>query len=161
MDPVVTPFAQLMGINDHLIGRALLGLRPDDMRRRPGAGSNPLLWVVGHIVSTRNLMARSLGGGLDLPWASKFAQKSTFDEAADYPDAAELEKVLRQLSAQLQVRLSQLSDADLSAPGPRDFPIPDKSLRGAIAFLVYHEAYHVGQVGYLKKWLGYPGIVDT
>lgn len=160
MDPAVTPFAQLMGLNDHLIGKALAGLNPEDLVRRPGPNSNPLLWVVGHIVSTRNLLARALGAGLDLPWAAKFAQKSRFDEAAEHPEAGEIEKALRQLSAQLQVKFTQLTDAELSAPGPREFPIPDKSLRGTIAFLIYHEAYHVGQVGYLKKWLGYPGIVD-
>ena len=160
MDPVVTPFAQLMGLNDHLLGKALAGIKPDDLARRPGPNSNPLLWIVGHIVATRNLLARALGAGLDLPWAGKFAQKSAFDETAEYPEAAELEKILRQLSAQLQVRLTQLSDAELSARGPREFPIPDKTVRGTIAFLIYHEAYHVGQVGYLKKWLGYPGIVD-
>ena len=42
----------------------------------------------------------------------------------------------------------------MSAPAPRDFPVPDKTIRGAINFLAYHEAYHLGQMGYLRKWLG-------
>jgi hypothetical protein len=28
------------------------------------------------------------------------------------------------------------------------------------AFFAYHEAYHIGQMAYVRKWLGYPGLVD-
>jgi hypothetical protein len=35
----------------------------------------------------------------------------------------------------------------------------DKTQRGAIVFLNYHETYHVGQMAYLRKWLGYSQLV--
>jgi len=38
-------------------------------------------------------------------------------------------------------------------------PQGDETLRGMVAFLVFHEAYHVGQIGYLKKQLGYAPLI--
>ena len=29
-----------------------------------------------------------------------------------------------------------------------------------IAFFAYHESYHLGQIAYVRKWIGGPGIVD-
>ena len=40
-------------------------------------------------------------------------------------------------------------DALLTRPGPR------------LAFAAMHEAYHVGQMGYLRKWLGLDPIFDS
>lgn len=58
-------------------------------------------------------------------------------------------------------RLEELTEAELSAPAPRSFAIPDRSVRGAITFLAYHEGYHIGQMAFLRKWLGFPGLVDS
>lgn len=160
MEPVVLPFAQLLGVNDRLLGKALAAVKGEDLTRRPGPGSSPLLWVIGHVVASRNQLARIVGAGLELSWASLFARLSRFDETAANPSLAELQRVLGELSVQLQARLPALGEAELAAPSPTGLPTPDKTVRGAIAFLVYHESYHVGQLGYLVKWLGYPGIVD-
>jgi len=159
MDTVVSAFAQFVGVNDYLLGKALEGLSEDELRRHP-RDANPMGWVVGHIVHYRNQMAKAIGGGLDLPWASAFEQHSQPDEGQAFPVIADLKAALQATSADLKARLAQLTDAELSAPAPRPFPIPDKTMRGMVAFLVYHEAYHVGQVAYVKKWLGHPGIVD-
>jgi hypothetical protein len=34
-----------------------------------------------------------------------------------------------------------------------------KSVRGGLVFLAWHDSYHTGQMGYLRKWLGYEGLV--
>jgi hypothetical protein len=38
---------------------------------------------------------------------------------------------------------------------PHDKPTFDGKVGGFIAFLAFHEAYHAGQVSYLRKWLGH------
>jgi hypothetical protein len=35
----------------------------------------------------------------------------------------------------------------------------DGKIGGLIAFLAFHETYHVGQLSYLRKWLGYGQLV--
>jgi uncharacterized damage-inducible protein DinB len=161
MDPAIAPFAELLGVDDRLLGKALDAVKPEDLAKRPGPHSNPLVWLIGHVVVSRNLLARTAGAPvLELAWANRFARKSQFDEAAGHPPLEELRRTLGELSARLQARLPQLTDGELSAPAPARLPALTPDVRGAIAFLVYHEAYHVGQVGYVMKWLGYPGIVD-
>lgn len=160
MDPVVASFAQFVGLNDHLLNKSLEGLSDVQLRQHPDGESNPMLWIAGHIAATRNLLAKALGTGIDLPWAGKFGQKTQPEEDGDYPSGSEVLAALKVLGDQLRERLAQMADADLSKPAPRDVPIPDKSVRGLIAFVVYHESYHLGQLVYLKKWLGYPGAVD-
>jgi hypothetical protein len=39
-------------------------------------------------------------------------------------------------------------------------PSTDATLRGAIGYFSLHEAYHVGQMGYVRKWLGLSPIID-
>ena len=43
----------------------------------------------------------------------------------------------------------------LAKPAPKGPPSFDGKISGLVAFLAFHEAYHVGQVTYLRKWLGY------
>lgn len=160
MDPVVGAFAQFLSLNEHLLVKAIDGLSDEELRHHPGSESNPMLWLAGHLAGARSMLARALGTGVDVPWAHKFAQKSQPDENGDYPSGAEILATIKTLGNQLRERFAQMSDADLSGPSPRDFPIPDKTLRGMIAFVIYHESYHVGQIAYVKKWLGYPGVVD-
>ena len=38
---------------------------------------------------------------------------------------------------------------------PKGPPTFNGKLSGTVAFYAFHDAYHVGQIGYLRKWLGY------
>lgn len=43
----------------------------------------------------------------------------------------------------------------LATASPEGMPSFDKKLSGTVAFLAFHDAYHTGQVSFLRKWLGY------
>jgi uncharacterized damage-inducible protein DinB len=81
------------------------------------------------------------------------------DDPGQYPELDDILRVWKEATAQLEQRFEELSDAQLSAEAPRNFPVPDKTIRGAINFLAYHEAYHVGQLAYIRKWLGKQSLV--
>ena len=38
------------------------------------------------------------------------------------------------------------------------FPIADPTLRGALDFLLHHEAYHIGQMAFLRRCFGLPAM---
>jgi hypothetical protein len=42
-----------------------------------------------------------------------------------------------------------------SKPSPDGLPSFDKKISGAVAFFAFHDAYHTGQLSFLRKWLGY------
>jgi hypothetical protein len=100
-----------------------------------------------------------LGVKKDVAWQEFFRKGSKGDDFSRYPKLAEVRQVWQEITPQLVQVLEAASDEQLSAPAPRDFPVADKTMRGAILFLAFHEAYHVGQMSYLRKCLGKDGLV--
>jgi hypothetical protein len=50
----------------------------------------------------------------------------------------------------------QQPNADvLTKNAPKGPPSFDGKISGTVAFYAFHDTYHVGQVSYLRKWLGY------
>lgn len=49
---------------------------------------------------------------------------------------------------------AEISDAELLEPSGQKFPNADRTRLGAVAFLLQHEAYHIGQVALLRKAFG-------
>ena len=72
----------------------------------------------------------------------------------------EFEAVWRSATDELVRRLGSLSGASLAAPSPPWLRTNDGTLLGALAFAAMHEAYHVGQMGFLRKWLGLDPIFE-
>ena len=62
------------------------------------------------------------------------------------------------VSAALRAALESLTPEQLDAPSTMRFPISDKTLLGVIAFLVQHDAYHLGQLSLLRRQLGLAGM---
>jgi len=58
------------------------------------------------------------------------------------------------VSAELAAALGNAPAEVLSQDAPRGISF-DGKLSGSVAFLAFHDAYHAGQVSYLRKWLGY------
>lgn len=159
MDPVMAACANMYGTNDHLLSRALDGLSESEAWHQPG-DANPIAWIAGHMAVYRHLLASTLGVGTELPWTASFKRTSQPERGAGTPSLAEIRAALASASEPLMARLATLTDEELAKEAPMKVPTKDPSLRGLIAFFAYHESYHVGQIAYVKKWLGYPGIVD-
>lgn len=160
MDPIVASHAQLLPVNTELVKRAVGGLSPDELRARPGEGSNPMLWIVGHMAATRYVLLTWFGASVAGPaWAPQFARGSAVDITGAYPAIEELLAALESSGALLRETAATMTPEQWAAPSPRTFPIADPSLKGTFAFMVFHEAYHVGQLAYLRKWLGHSALV--
>ena len=160
MHPSIVPISQIFGVSTALYEKALAGLDRETLLKRPGTGTNPLLWIAGHLASSRYGLAGVLGRPREFPLGKIFSRGAAPGDLSALPEIGPIQEAWRDISALLMSRLEELTDAELSAPSPRSFPIPDGTIRGAITFLAYHEGYHVGQMAYLRKWLGFPGLVD-
>ena len=95
-----------------------------------------------------------------LPWDDLFGTGSIIGDLTLYPSVGELEAVWRSATDELVRRLGSLSGASLAAPSPPWLRANDGTLLGALAFAAMHEAYHVGQMGFLRKWLGLDPIFE-
>jgi len=131
----------------------------EELHRRGGPDSSSMLWIAGHLTLSRARMLKLAGGDFDFQWSDLFAKGAAITEPSSYPAISEILATWAEVSKQLLVHLSQVEPAVLYAKSPHSFPIEDKSVRGALAFFVYHESYHIGQMGYLRKMLGYESLV--
>jgi len=160
MDPVIAPSVALFAFNGRLFDQALSGLSSEQVLSSPSESSNPILWIAGHLANTRFGLSAMLGRKLHRPWGDIFNRSAARPTPGAYPELSVVQDAWKEVSTMLMARFEELTDADLCAPSPRPFPVPDASLRGTIAFLAYHEGYHLGQMGYVRRAQGLPGLMD-
>ena len=141
--------------NTDLIKRATDDIRPDDWLLKPGDGSNHLLWVTGHLIGSRGGAIKTLGVDWSTPWSALFARGATPAPPEQYPSVDEIRKAWSDVSARLSAALAEAPAEALAKPAPEGKRSLDGKVGGVVAFLADHETYHVGQICYLRKWLGY------
>jgi uncharacterized damage-inducible protein DinB len=159
MDPLVSQSFQLYGITTPLIEKALRDFGDEEAKQRVEGNANCMLWLFAHLTSVRYALAAMLDVQKELAWQSHFRKGSPGDDFSSYPTLAEVRQAWQEITPLLVQALQTANDEQLSKPAPRDFPVPDKTIRGAILFLAFHESYHVGQMSFLRKCLGKDGLV--
>jgi len=159
MDARIANCTELFGLSDVLLPKCMAGLSQAEVLRPAGPQSTPMLWMAAHLAHARCGLLNMLGVNTQTPWEGRFGRGSSVSHPAQYPAAADVLSLWKEIADQLQRRFETISSEELAAPSPRDFPISDKSIGGAIHFLAFHEAYHVGQMAYLRKWLGKDSLV--
>lgn len=160
MDSGVQSLADQFRVVTNTYLKALDGMDRDTLLTRPGARSNSAMWVAGHLLQSRARLINVLGGSRELPWPELFRTGSTPADPAAYPEASAIVAQWRELTDELMRRLEGLGAADLAGDAPPRIASPDGSLRGAIALFAFHEGYHTGQLGFLRKWLGHSSLFD-
>jgi len=126
-------------------------------------GGNCLNWVTGHITATRSKILMLLG---TRPiWSRKDAEPyERGAEPLNDPDAGlPLEKIMADFEASQQsiiAGLKGLTDEQLAAPAPfSPGNNPEETVGTLLAGLLFHEAYHVGQTGILRRLIGLEGTI--
>jgi len=160
VDAAVIPTAEQFRVTTNLFAKALTGMDREALLTRPGARSNPPIWTAGHLTQWRSRIVTILGGPPEVPWAGMFDTGSAIGDLTGYPDADALLATWARLSGELVQRLEDITREQLDAPPPARVASPDETLRGALAFFAFHEGYHVGQLGFLRKWLGFGPLLD-
>jgi len=156
---VAGPLGTIFAVSDTFINRSIEGLTEDDLWHRPTEQSNPMFWLLGHIVHTRGAVLRILGEDFRTGWGEIFQRGATLQDRSAYPALAEIERVRMDAAARLASRLASVTDEFLSRVATGHKLPGCKIVADQVAFLGLHEAYHVGQLAYVRKMLGHTSIV--
>lgn len=151
-------FANVAGMfkaNTDIINKAIADVSEEHWFKKPGDDSNHLMFVLGHLVVHRGRTLNNLGIDWNTPWAPLFARGAERVGDAEYPSIDEMRAAWKQVSAELSAVLREPNVEVLAKDAPKGPPSFDGKLTGTIAFFAFHDTYHVGQVSYLRKWLGY------
>ena len=141
--------------NTDIVNRAIADVEPDDWFKKPGDDSNHLTWVLGHLILHRGKTLKYLGSDYDNTWSELFEPGSEHVADAQYPSIEELRSAWQDISSRLAAALTGAGEGVLTQEAPKGPPSFDGKLTGTVAFFAFHDTYHVGQVSFLRKWLGY------
>jgi uncharacterized protein YndB with AHSA1/START domain len=157
-NPVTAPLAMIFGLNDRLISSAQDGLSEQELWQRPTDRTNAMLWVVGHIVQTRAQACGLLGEPMETSWGDLFKRGALVVEQSRYPTPAAINEMRSTVTTRLLDKLASLNAEQLAGP-MTGFQLPQaKTVADQIGFFALHDSYHVGQLSYIRKALGKPGV---
>jgi uncharacterized damage-inducible protein DinB len=154
---LAAPTAMIFSFNEPFVYQALSGLSADELRQAPTERNNSIIWVAGHLVQTRAMVLGFLGDPVETGWGTLFDRGAALVDSSQYPSRDEIERVMRDVSPRLSARLRSITDDLLARPATMQVP-GTQTLADELAFFALHDSYHVGQLSYIRKSLGYPGL---
>ncbi|MFW6012386.1 MAG: DinB family protein [bacterium] len=138
--------------------RCLEGVSEPDLLRRAGPTTNHMLFLAAHVVDARYFLAGLLGIDQENPLAPFLEGAATIEDVKEYPSISLISELFRSITDQINGSLLR-SDDDAFAGRPKPgLPVALETLGEAVAFLLSHESYHLGQLAFLRKHNGYPAV---
>ncbi len=154
--------AKMYEVSYGAINRNLEDVSQQESLVRPPAG-NCLNWVLGHIVLYRGFMLKMIGrrSVLEGEHAIPYQRGSHPDGSEHYLDGGHAARVVIDAHQQLIPALSVMTDQELAENVPEEFNRPPLagSIGNALARLSFHESYHAGQIGLLRRIAGKEGAI--
>jgi DinB superfamily len=135
----------------------------DEWFRQPPGGVSHIGWQVGHLAFAQYRLAlwriRGKQPQDDVLLSQEFVRLFGINSEPDtdptkYPSAAEIRKVLDRVHEQVLRELPSLDETELDQPVVHPHPLAKTKLQ-ALFWCAHHEMLHAGQIGLLRRQLGY------
>lgn len=155
--------AHLFGISSRVLERNLEGVSHEESLINPQPGGSCLNWVLGHLTRARN-QALALFGQSPMFPNEEF---DTYDDNGGKPfrpeTAIPFDELKRRYQALQEPLLKGVNGLDPEAmdrPAPfSPTSNPKETVGSLLASFAFHEAYHVGQTGILRRVVGREGVI--
>lgn len=155
---MLQPLALIFKLNNNLIARSLDGLSDEDMWCQLSGSGNPVAWLLGHVTEMRAGLLSEMGAPFDCGWSRTFQRGSALVNRDRYPARDVIQAGWNATHAAMRDAFAGVTPDRLMAPVTRR-PVPGvETLADLIAFCGFHESYHVGQIGFIRKQLGHSSI---
>ncbi len=142
----------------------LRGLGHEDALVTAEEGGNCINWVLGHMVNTRNVMLARIGAApvMDEAGRALYGRGSKpLSPGSDHPTLDTLVELLEASQKTLMEGIASLDEAALAQEIPELFDdTKTETCANQLATLLFHEAYHAGQIGSIRRVLGKEGAIQ-
>ena len=158
MLPELVATASTFSFNGKSLNGLLKDFTQEDWAVQDAGGHSPR-WVVGHLATYRHRVLALMGlQSAPEPWEECFTRgKSSADVPADL-DMKLVISAFHAVQVAMADRWEALTPEGMSKPTGRKLPDGSEDVGGAIRFLAWHETYHLGQLGLLRRLAGKPGL---
>jgi hypothetical protein len=153
-----TPLVIVFRFAHASLERNLDGVSEEDALVPPSPGANCANWIVGHLLWSRDGVHTLLG--LDRAWpaalgaSDAYHRGSTGFAANRAVPLGELRDALGRSQAVVLPELERVTPDRLLERATETMTVGER-----LAFMGFHESYHVGQVGALRRAIGKPGAI--
>jgi len=152
-----------LGLCHHIVELNTRDISHEESLIAPQQGGSCLNQVLGHVTRTRNMALRSMGQKPLYP----MEEFDSYDDRTGVPFSRERALPFGELRSRYQAlqellvkAIGGMSPEALAAPPHRKMTgAPDETVGSQLATFVFHESYHVGQTGVLRRIAGKPGVV--
>ncbi len=161
MSSIIHTVAKQFALHTRLFNNVLEGIADEKGSERLSDEINHLQWIAGHLVYLRYSFGSSLGINANFEYTDLYCDTSKpppnnmpLDPSVQYPPLGELKKLWNDQAPIFVAALDKIPEDNLTADLPFGTPIGDKSLLSFLSFLASHEAYHIGQMSIIRKYMG-------
>jgi uncharacterized damage-inducible protein DinB len=148
---------------NHIVDLNTRDISHEESLIAPPKGGSCLNQVLGHLTRTRNMALGTMGQ--KQPY--RMEEFDPYDDRTGVPFSREkalpfdeLRRRYKSLQEPLVKAIRGMSAEALQAPPKRKMTgAPNETVGTQLATMVFHETYHVGQTGVLRRVAGKPGVV--
>lgn len=151
---VLRPIAMQLELNGRLFLNAIGDMPRDVWMTRLGERSNHPAFLALHLLDARCFILGLLGVPVSHGFEEVGKDATRLEDIPDFPGPAEILAAWQRVGEGLPSALERVEIERLEGAAPHDFPVVDSSVLGAVAFLAQHEAYHLGQLGLIRRARG-------
>ncbi|MGD0367661.1 MAG: DinB family protein [Acidobacteriaceae bacterium] len=146
-----------------VLRRNVEGLTQEDSLNQPQPGGNCLNWVIGHLLCIYDSVLPALGQKpvLGASALKRYERGSAeLHEAGEALPLADLLTAWDETAKRVEAGLGTLTAERMDEPAPfSPTNNPKETVRSLLATICFHQAYHVGQTGLLRRIAGKEGAI--
>ncbi len=150
-----------IALNEYVIGKNVEGISHSDSLKEPAEGGNSVNWIMGHVVRSRNAALGLLGipSSIDESKYEIYNDKPMSDRSKAVP-FDEIMKSFKAMQPRFVEGIQNLSAEKAKATAPfSPSGNPNETVGSLIDSFVFHETYHIGQTGVLRRVTGKSGVL--
>ena len=162
MHELTRPVAESLRISDFFVELLTSDLtNRQAVQRVRGTEGPSISWALGHLLNGRCEALKLLDPDAENPFAAQFDRLVAATDGSDYPDIADLMSSWHEISGRLFRAMDPITGEQLQRPlAEMGAPHEERNLLGVLVYIVWHETYHMGQIGTIRTQLGYRPMFD-
>ncbi len=157
MNAVLAPTILTYSVNSKLLVNSFKNVTNSDALKRPNRKTNSMMFLLLHIIDARYFILKQLDKEIKNPFGKYVDWANSIEDIKIYPKLNRVLTEWKVLNKIFMKKLETISSDKLKSKIEFQFPGGNTALN-MISFLSEHEAYHVGQLGLIRKFLGFPSV---
>lgn len=158
METSLSPLIVQYDLHHKLFNNVLDGFTDEETNRRLEGyqAVNHVKYIAGHLLNSQYGLSTIAGLNPDVKWDELFGVmgQSQAKDNFPYPHIDEIKSEWNGLHEPARAGLMDLSPDYLTKKPPSPFDKVSESIGDLWAFINHHQAYHIGQIGILRRGFG-------